>query len=472
MQAGFYLQPHLRRKQTTIYSNGGFTTEDVVLRDAANPGGRLHSVSPRLRRHAVARHQPHRRRGLRRLRAGFVAARVTPDGLGRPARRLHRQPRSAVRHRNLQRLEHRSADRRHLRPDRQPSPHRPRQLGTCLRHPERELSRHRRDRTARARATNTISISTARSKRCSRRRRARRSRRTARSIRIAIRDSSTNGSSAIACSCRGRRASTSATSIAPTRIVRRWSNRTASTTAASSSGYRDESFNEIYLVTNNQWNWFVYRGLELTANNAQAATGSSIPPTRSRISTSTARGSRTIRPRSSSPTRSPTMAASARCAATRRTASAAILRNRMWQKHQVRTGVTWSAPWDLILSTNLSIQSGTPTGPVTTNIAAADPRFGPATLRLSNGRLVSNPLATTLRFAYRGSRRRAAVDAVAEHVEYSRRPFVRAGVAGAVGLRGATLDASIDVFNVTNNGGRSAVRERRQSGQQRRTTDC
>jgi hypothetical protein len=38
VQTGFYLQPHLRQKQTTLYSNGGFTTEDVVLRDAANPG--------------------------------------------------------------------------------------------------------------------------------------------------------------------------------------------------------------------------------------------------------------------------------------------------------------------------------------------------------------------------------------------------------------------------------------------------
>ena len=34
LQAGFYLQPHLRRQQTTIYSNGGFTTENVVLIDA------------------------------------------------------------------------------------------------------------------------------------------------------------------------------------------------------------------------------------------------------------------------------------------------------------------------------------------------------------------------------------------------------------------------------------------------------
>jgi hypothetical protein len=53
VQAGFYLQPHLRQKQTTIYSNGGFTTEDLVLRDAANPGGGLipyHRVAPKTTR--------------------------------------------------------------------------------------------------------------------------------------------------------------------------------------------------------------------------------------------------------------------------------------------------------------------------------------------------------------------------------------------------------------------------------------
>jgi len=35
-----------------------------------------------------------------------------------------------------------------------------------------------------------------------------------------------------------------------------------------------------------------------------------------------------------------------------------------------------------------------------TRIAASDPAYGPPTLTLSNGRLVSNPLATTIRFAY------------------------------------------------------------------------
>jgi hypothetical protein len=71
----------------------------------------------------------------------------------------------------------------------------------------------------------------------------------------------------------------------------------------------------------------------------------------------------------------------------------------MWQKHQFRTGVTWSAPWRLRFSNTFTAQSGTPTGPITTNIDAPDPQFGPTTLTI-NGRLVSNPLATTTRFYY------------------------------------------------------------------------
>ena len=47
----------------------------------------------------------------------------------------------------------------------------------------------------------------------------------------------------------------------------------------------------------------------------------------------------------------------------------------------------------------VTAQSCTPSGPITTNIAAPDPKFGPATLTI-NGRLVSNLLATTTRFYY------------------------------------------------------------------------
>ena len=50
------------------------------------------------------------------------------------------------------------------------------------------------------------------------------------------------------------------------------------------------------------------------------------------------------------------------------------------------------------MSGTYSIQAGPYTGPVVTRLAAADPAFGPASVTLSNGRVVANPLATTIRF--------------------------------------------------------------------------
>jgi hypothetical protein len=92
----------------------------------------------------------------------------------------------------------------------------------------------------------------------------------------------------------------------------------------------------------------------------------------------------------------------------------------------------------------VSFQSGTPTGPVTTNIAAPDPAFGPATLVLSNGRLVSNPLATTLRFAY--------ADRGTGQVWTPWLNTWNARVGRVFSVAGTKLEASLDVFNITNGG--------------------
>lgn len=70
----------------------------------------------------------------------------------------------------------------------------------------------------------------------------------------------------------------------------------------------------------------------------------------------------------------------------------------MWQHRQWRTGLTWSGPWRFSISNTFTMQSGTPAGPITTNTAASDPQYGPATMVIA-GRTVSNPLETTLRFA-------------------------------------------------------------------------
>src|SRR5262249_31312650 len=69
------------------------------------------------------------------------------------------------------------------------------------------------------------------------------------------------------------------------------------------------------------------------------------------------------------------------------------------RNHTCRLGASYLAPWDIILATNYTFESGLWSGPVVTRIPAPDPAFGPPTVTLSNGRVVSNPLATTIRFA-------------------------------------------------------------------------
>jgi hypothetical protein len=207
-------------------------------------------------------------------------------------------------------------------------------------------------------------------------------------------------------------------------------------------GYRDIRFNEINLVTNNRWNWFVYRGLEVTAHKRSA--------TLQAYTTYTLAGQHidgTWQPNDPAsfiqPDAFPNDGGLGTVRGNSSNSYTGDLRNRMWQKHQFRTGITWTAPWHVILSTNVSFQSGTPTGPVTTNVAAPDPRFGPSSVRLADGRVVSNPLATTLRFAYadRGTGQLWTGWLNTWNIRVGRQ----------FAFYGATLDAGIDVFNVTNN---------------------
>jgi hypothetical protein len=69
-----------------------------------------------------------------------------------------------------------------------------------------------------------------------------------------------------------------------------------------------------------------------------------------------------------------------------------------WRDHVVRVGVSGAAPWELTLAADLTVQSGAWSGPVLMTLAGPDPTFGPPSLRLSNGRVVSNPVATPFRF--------------------------------------------------------------------------
>ncbi len=79
-----------------------------------------------------------------------------------------------------------------------------------------------------------------------------------------------------------------------------------------------------------------------------------------------------------------------------------------------------------------------------TKVVAPDPAFGPPTVTLSNGRVVSNPLATVIRFANptRGDGQLTTSRFYALNLRIGRRFTVAR----------TKLDASLNVFDITNNG--------------------
>ena len=211
-------------------------------------------------------------------------------------------------------------------------------------------------------------------------------------------------------------------------------------------GYRNEAFNDIFLVTSNQWNWPVYRGLELTVSKQTRLTQMIVGYTRAFQHLEG-----TWQPNDPASFIEPEkfdndggLGSISRANETNSLSGSADTRNQMWLRHIGRIGVVQMAPWNMVFATTLTAQTGLPSGPVVTRIATADPRFGPSTVRLSNGRVVSNPLATTIRFAYdeRGEGQVEGPAIVAWNA--------RIGRDFRFGAR--RLEAALDIFNLTNRG--------------------
>jgi hypothetical protein len=170
-------------------------------------------------------------------------------------------------------------------------------------------------------------------------------------------------------------------------------------------GVIDPSQNLIFLNTNNQWNWFVYNGFEVTVSkraknlqilgsygrNFQHIDGTWQPNDPASFLQPDAfandKGLGTIRG-----TTGTGQAVSNSLSGTEDT------RSPSWQKHVLRLGGTYTAPFDVVVSASYSLQSGPYTGPVVTRLAAADPSFGPQTITKSNGQTMSNPLYSAIRF--------------------------------------------------------------------------
>ena len=212
------------------------------------------------------------------------------------------------------------------------------------------------------------------------------------------------------------------------------------------SGYQNEEFNQIYRITNNTWNWLVYSGLEFTVTKRTANLQLIGGYTRTWDHVEG-----TWQPNDPASFIQPDAFPNDRGIGSFRGGSGDAnsytniwnTRNSAWQDHQLRLSAAYQAPYDINLATNYTLLSGPYSGPIIDRIAAPDPAFGPPTVTLSNGRVVQNPLATRDRFAY-PTRGEGQIKLPTLHVWN-----IRVGKTFRFG--GTRVEASMDVFNVTNN---------------------
>jgi len=211
-------------------------------------------------------------------------------------------------------------------------------------------------------------------------------------------------------------------------------------------GYRDESFNDIFKITNNVWNWPVYTFLELEATKQTSrvqAIASYTHQWRHLAGTWQPNDPASFIQPEAFPNSKGIGSVSSTFESQNSLSSnpQANLQNQAIDD-TVRLGANYRGPWDLLFATSYVFQSGLWSGPILTRLDAPDPRFGSATVRLSNGRIVSNPLATTIRFA-NATRDEGQFALPALHVWN-----LRVGKTIQFGAR--RLEAALDVFNLTN----------------------
>lgn len=210
-------------------------------------------------------------------------------------------------------------------------------------------------------------------------------------------------------------------------------------------GYKNETLNDIYLITNNSWNWFVYTALEMTVSkrgkNFQIFGG---------YTHGWQHIAGTWQPNDPASFIQPDAfpndkgIGSWRGNNTSSLATGAETRSFGWRANVLRIGGSYNFPHRFTLASSLSLMSGPYSGPIYTTLAAADPKFGPAQVTLSNGRKVPNPLSTTYRFAYatRGEGQLTTSLQGTWNIKLDR----------TFSLASHKLVVGLDVFNVTNNG--------------------
>jgi hypothetical protein len=116
-----------------------------------------------------------------------------------------------------------------------------------------------------------------------------------------------------------------------------------------------------------------------------------------------------------------------------------------WRPYSMRIAGRYFPPWGIVVGGSYVIQSGDYSGPILTRLTAADPRFGPPTVRLANGATQPNPLATTIRFAFptRGEGQ--------QRLETSR--YLQFSVGRKFKIKGThEFEPTLNVFNLFNSG--------------------
>ena len=124
-----------------------------------------------------------------------------------------------------------------------------------------------------------------------------------------------------------------------------------------------------------------------------------------------------------------------------------------YRPYSVRFAGQYFAPWNISIGASYVIQSGGYVGPVITRLAAADPTFGPATVRLADGSTQSNPLATTIRFCGAAALPCATNPTRADGQTLNDAArYLQLKVGRVFKMNGMTFEPAVNVFNVFNTG--------------------
>jgi hypothetical protein len=167
------------------------------------------------------------------------------------------------------------------------------------------------------------------------------------------------------------------------------------------TGYSNVALNEIYLLTNNIWNYPVYNAIELVAtkHTDRFQVLASYTHTWSHLNGTWQPNDPALFIQPAAFPQSLGLPSNDNRSASSNNGLSAATGAPEWVPTIARVSMSYRAPWDIDLAATYVLQKGRWSGPILTKLAAADPTFGPATVTLSNGRVVSNPLATTIRFA-------------------------------------------------------------------------